>query len=381
MIRVEKLHFQVGNPARPGAGFALRDVSLDVAAGQYFVLLGPTGSGKSLLVECLCGLNRVHAGRIRIGGKDVTGWEPRRRRIGYLPQDYALFPHLTVRQNVAFGPRLRRDGAAGAAAVEELMEKLGIAHLAGRLPQRLSGGEKQRVALARALAVRPDVLLLDEPVSALDEATRDATCRLLKQLQRETGTTTVHVCHNFQEMLAVADRVGIIHQGRILQVGPPGEVLKRPSSRVVAEFVQTGNLLPARATKQGGLLWLQCAGGIELWSDKKVTATKSGERGGDGQDGEGKVTAAVRPEYVRLLDRPPPDAPPGSQADAAVLPGRVVEVVDLGPILRVHVGCGEGAELLASLSRREAAELGIRPGGQVYLSIAAEDVHVIADRL
>ena len=168
MIRIERLNYSVGN-------FALQDVSLQVAEGEYFVLLGPTGSGKTLLAECICGLNRIDSGRIWIGQEDVTRLEPRYRGIGYVPQDYALFPHQSVRANVRFGLTRRLLAERGMSPeAADLMEKVvldlvGISHLAGRSTRKLSGGEKQRVALARALAIEPKVLLLDEPVSALDE--------------------------------------------------------------------------------------------------------------------------------------------------------------------------------------------------------------------
>ncbi|MHC4180187.1 MAG: ABC transporter ATP-binding protein, partial [Planctomycetota bacterium] len=297
MIQIERLNFSVGS-------FALRDVSLHVAPGEYFVLLGPTGSGKTLLVECLCGLNRIHSGRILIAGADVTHREPRSRDIGYLPQDYALFPHQTVRRNICFGLKKRRlPPAAIRRQVDQLMGRLRLAHLAERFPGKLSGGEKQRVALARALAIRPRVLALDEPVSALDEQTRDDLCRQLKQLQKSTKTTTVHVCHNFVEMLAVADRVGIIEQGRILQVGTPQEVLERPNSTRVARFVQAGNRLSARAEPDGEWVRLACAGGVEFRAPRLDSGCPDGE-----------VVVMVRPESIRLglTSLENEDLPPGT---------------------------------------------------------------------
>ena len=358
MIRIEHLTFSVGT-------FALSDVSLHVAAGEYFVLLGPTGSGKTLLAECLCGLNRIGSGQIFIRGNDVTRLEPRLRGVGYLPQDYALFPHMTVRRNIAFGLRGRSLAAPLLRQrVDELMERLGVGRLADRLPTKLSGGEKQRVALARALAVRPQVLLLDEPVSALDESTRDKLCRMLKQLHRDTQTTTMHVCHNFAEMLAVADRVGVIHQGRILQVGTPQEVLQRPHNTLVAQFVQAGNLFPARAHGEGSRVWLECAGGIELAAIRPET---------DCADGE--VTVMVRPENIRLAFAPPQNPPP----QTTILEGSLSDVLDLGPVVRVQVACRGGIELLVMLGKREYSDLGLALGQQVFLAIAAEDVYVMKE--
>jgi ABC-type Fe3+/spermidine/putrescine transport system ATPase subunit len=358
MIHIQQLNFSVG-------GFALGDVCLHVGPGEYFVLLGPTGSGKTLLVECLCGLNRLDSGRIHIGGTDVTHLEPRSRGVGYLPQDYALFPHLTVRRNIRFGLNSRGlPPASIRQRVDQLMEQLGLAHLADRLPGKLSGGEKQRVALARALAIRPRVLLLDEPVSALDEQTRDNLCRLLKQLQKRTQTTTLHVCHNFVEMLAVADRVGIIDQGQILQVGTPQEVLQRPNSARVAQFVQAGNLLPARARPDGEWLRLACAGGIELRAPRPEAGCPDGE-----------VVVMVRPENIRLgaAGQAGWNMPPGT----TILEGSISDVVDLGPVVRVSLACGPEAELLVLVGKREYNHCRAGIGERVHVAVAPEDVHVL----
>ena len=361
MIRIERLNYAVGN-------FALRDISLQVGPGEYFVLLGPTGSGKTLLVECLCGLNRIDSGRIHIGQADVTDLEPRNRRLGYVPQDYALFPHQSVRGNVRFGLSKRLLAERGMSAeAADLMEKVvmdvvGISHLADRSPRKLSGGEQQRVALARALAVEPKVLLLDEPVSALDEQTRDEICRQLKQLQRNSGTTALHVCHNFAEMLAVADRVGIIDGGRILQVGTPQEILQRPNSVRVAHFIQAGNVLAARAETNGRWIALTCEGDVRLHAPVPDSGPVDGE-----------VTVMVRPENIRLEPDRPENTPPGTM----VLEGAVSSVVDLGPVVRIHVRAAAEAELVVSLGKREYNEHPVDVGDRMHLAVAPEDVHVM----
>ncbi len=365
MIRIQKLEYRVGR-------FALKDVSLEVAPGEYFVLLGPTGSGKTLLIECLCGLNRVRSGKIEIDGRDVTRLPPRSREIGYLPQDYALFPHQTVRGNVGFGvakrikgPRLWRRLVVGARA-GTTMQMVGIRHLADRLPGKLSGGEKQRTALARALAVEPKVLVLDEPVSALDEQTRDTLCREIKQLQRNSGITAIHVCHNFDEMLAVADRVGIIQQGRIVQTGTPEEILQRPNSLTAARFVRAGNLLPARAETSGQTVTLQCDGGLLLRAARSASSSP-----------EGSVTAMVRPENIQVAPAAAGQTvSDGGSANGTVVQGPVSDVVDLGPLVRLNVTCG-GVSLVVSLGKRQYNEMSIATGDRASLSIAAEDVHVI----
>lgn len=224
--------------------FALTDVSLRVSRGEYFVLLGPTGCGKTLCIELLCGLRRPDAGRVLIGGEDVTHRDPARRGIGYVPQDQALLPFMSVRDNIGFGLAARRIPAAEIRTrVDEMLELLGIAHLAERRPANLSGGERQRVALGRALAVRPAILLLDEPLSAIDEETRDALIDDLRRVHRRLGTTTLHVCHSLEEAMRLADRLAILRQGRVVQTGTPEEVCARPADLFVARFLRLKNLL------------------------------------------------------------------------------------------------------------------------------------------
>ena len=359
MIRVERLNFSVGK-------FALADVSLDVKPGRYLVLLGPSGSGKTLLLESICGLNRLDSGRVVIGGSDVTHLEPRQRAIGYLPQDYALFPHMTVAENVAFGLKYQKPESAplDSTSVEYWMDLVDVAELATRLPRNLSGGEKQRVALARALAVRPRVLLLDEPVSALDEQTRDILCRQLRELQRTTQTTTLHVCHNFAEMLSVADQVGIIHRGRILQVGTPSEILQSPKNTFVARFVQAGNLFRVQAQTDGQWLRLKCAGGVELFSRRPSTGTLPAE-----------VQCMVRPENIVLST----DRPTNPGTGTAVIEGVVGHLADAGPLVRVTVFRGDEIEFLVSLGKKEYNVHHLNPGDRVYVTIAPVDVHILED--
>jgi ABC-type sugar transport system ATPase subunit len=245
MIRTEQILFRIGS-------FQLRDVSIEVAGGQYFVLLGPPGSGKSIFLECLCGLRKLESGKIFIDGRDVTFLEPGARRIGYVPQDYALFPHLSVEQNIAFGLRVHRfTGRDTDSRVEETAELLGIRQLLGRRVNGLSGGETQRVALARAIILQPKVLLLDEPVCALDEVTRQAICSQLFSVQRHLGVTVVHVSHNLEEAFSVADRAAILHQGKLRQIGSMDELLHRPNSEFVARFMRCENILSGQAMGPG----------------------------------------------------------------------------------------------------------------------------------
>ena len=217
-----------------------------------FVLLGGSGSGKTTLLRALGGFAPASAGRIALGGQDITHLPPHRRPVNTTFQSYALFPHMTVADNVGFG--LRRQGVAAneiARRVAELLELVRLSDLAQRRPDALSGGQRQRVALARALAPRPRLLLLDEPLSALDRNLREQTRQELLRVQAETGTTFVLVTHDQDEALAIATRIGLLHQGRLVQVGTPAEIYERPASRYVAEFMGAANILPATADGSG----------------------------------------------------------------------------------------------------------------------------------
>ncbi len=244
MIRIENLSLTIGS-------FSLRDVDLEIDDGQYFVLLGPTGSGKTLLIECICGLLRPDSGRIEIGGEDVTHAAPRLRRVGYVPQHSALFPHLRVRHNIDFALKSHRIPLdERRRRVQPLVEMLGLRRLLDRWPAHLSGGERQKVALARALASRPRLLILDEPVSAMDEPTRERLCSELRHIQQELAVTTLHISHNMEEALSVADRAGVFRDGCFAQVGPIGELMRRPSSEFVARFFRAENVLRGTATRR-----------------------------------------------------------------------------------------------------------------------------------
>jgi ABC-type Fe3+/spermidine/putrescine transport system ATPase subunit len=333
--------------------FAVHDASLSVPEGEYFVLLGPTGAGKTVLLECIAGLHRPEQGEVHVGGARVDDVAPERRGLGYLPQDYALFPHLNVAQNIGFGMRLQgRARAEVERETEELADLLRITHLLRRSPLRLSGGEQQRVALARALAIGPKVLLLDEPLSALDERMREALCMELRRVHEQLGTTTVHVSHSFEETLAVADRIGIIHEGRIQQVGVPEEVFRRPTSEFVAHFVRCDNLLKgmARSTEDGlrvrvGEVQFEVAHGPE-----------------------GQVFLAVRPEEVGV-------APPGS-VHTNGMNGRIVRVVDKGALMRVEVDVG--VALVSLIGRRAFQASGLGVGDEVAAFFDPSAAHLFA---
>ncbi|MBP1806832.1 ABC transporter ATP-binding protein [Rubellimicrobium aerolatum] len=232
---------------RFGEHRALGGIGLEIAAGDYVTLLGPSGCGKTTLLSILGGFLRPEEGRVRIGGRDVTAVPPARRPTATVFQDYALFPHMTLRDNVGFGPRMAGMGRVARHRVaEEKLALVGLAGAGGKRPHELSGGQRQRVALARALAVEPDVLLLDEPLGALDLKLRRAMQEELKALQRRVGTTFVHVTHDQEEAMAIADRVVVMNAGRIEDEGPPDRVYRRPRSLFAAGFMGETNRIPGR---------------------------------------------------------------------------------------------------------------------------------------
>jgi ABC-type Fe3+/spermidine/putrescine transport system ATPase subunit len=243
MIEVKNLSLRLGE-------FHLRDINLSIVDSEYFVILGPTGAGKTVLMECLAGIHRPKHGEIWMDGTDITRLAPEERGIGYVPQDYVLFPFLNVAANITFGlKRGQRDnrvlerGNGVRERVDRLAELIGISHLLPRDTRSLSGGEKQRVALARALAPSPRVLLLDEPLSALDQRTAKSLRFELRRVHRELNLTTVHITHDLMEALEMADRVAVVREGRIEQVAPPEEMLFYPQGEGVSDFIGAPNIL------------------------------------------------------------------------------------------------------------------------------------------
>ena len=318
-VRVEKLEKRFGRVA------ALAGVTHTFPKGALTAVVGPSGCGKTTLLRVLAGFVRPDQGRVWMDGRDVTDFPPQARDCALVFQNYALWPHMTVFDNVAFGLRLRRlpshevrDRVREALALVELDRVPGIE---SRRPRELSGGQQQRVALARAIAVRPRLLLLDEPLSNLDAKVRHRVRVEIRALQRRTGITTVYVTHDQEEALSIADRLVVMWQGRVQQVGPPLEVYTRPATPFVADFVGTTNLLRAEVGEDGGVRWgdvlLEVAGPL-------LPA--------------GPVLLAVRPERLRLVD-----GAAASQRNCVT--GRVEAWTFFGPYVRLHVSAN--GELLA----------------------------------
>ncbi|HHW43068.1 MAG TPA: ABC transporter ATP-binding protein [Desulfotomaculum sp.] len=334
--------------------FHLRDIDLAVLPGEYFVILGPTGSGKTVLLETIAGMHPPDAGRIFFAGKEITRLPPEERRIGFVYQDYALFPHLDVRQNILFGLQSRKiPAAAREGKLGEVVQLLGIGHLLARNPSTLSGGEQQRVALARALVTEPQIFLLDEPLSALDPRTREGFQRELQRIHRATGTLTVHVTHDFAEAAFLADRIAVMQRGRLVQVGSPEEIFSRPSSLFTARFVGLRNVFAGEVLGAKGHRLFR-AGRLELAVETGFT---------------GPAGCVLHPEHLRLSPTP--------TGGTACLPGRVTAVYRRRFYLEVTVDAGEELVLwFPPAGHNHGSHRPPRVGEKVWCVIPPAAVHL-----
>jgi putative spermidine/putrescine transport system ATP-binding protein len=334
-----------------GAVKALDGLDLTLHRGELVVLLGPSGCGKTTTLRLLAGLEDADAGRITVGGHDVTHQPANKRDMGMVFQAYSLFPHMTVKDNVAFGLRLRRQPKADRdKRAMDMLDLVGLTAQAERYAHQLSGGQQQRVALARALAIEPQVLLLDEPLSALDAKVRAQLRDQIRRIQLEVGITTLFVTHDQEEALAIADRVGVMRDGRIEQLGAPTEIYSRPATSFVAEFVGLTNRLTGQVS--GTTVTVR---GCELPLVDPTTPP-------------GPATALVRPEAVTLASRTAEGQGP--------LHGMVIATTFLGATSRVTVDLGD-TTILAQLPTSEASSLSA--GSQVSLTIRPDPVLVAAD--
>jgi putrescine transport system ATP-binding protein len=345
---------------RFGGVAAVEQLSLDIRAGEFFALLGPSGCGKTTLLRLLAGFERPDGGRILLDGQDISAVPPHRRPVNMMFQSYALFPHLTVAGNVAFGlrqERLRR--AEIATRVADMLSLMQLDGLGERRPDQLSGGQRQRVALARSLVKRPRVLLLDEPLAALDKKLRQQTQSELMALQARLGLTFVIVTHDQEEAMRVADRIGVMNRGRLAQVATPADIYERPSSRWVADFIGDVNLIEGRVVSCGtDGCRIAAVDGLSLQG-----ATADGVAVGDA------VALALRPEKIALR-------PDGAGGDG--LRGTVQEVGYRGDssVYRVRLDCGLTLGAAAANTTRGSARA-IAVGDRVVLSWAPEAAVVL----
>jgi spermidine/putrescine ABC transporter ATP-binding subunit len=342
---------------RYGAVTAVDDVTLEIAAGEFVSFLGPSGSGKTTMLMMIAGFVAPGAGEIRLGGEDITHLPPYRRNIGMVYQNYALFPHMTVARNVAFPLRMR--GMTRAAIAERVAQALDLVRLTGfdeRLPNQLSGGQQQRVALARALVFEPPLLLLDEPLGALDKKLREELQVEIRRIQRAIGSTMIYVTHDQEEALGLSDRIVVMNHGRIEQVGSPSELYERPRTRFVADFLGAANFLEVEVVATGPEARLRTPGGLVLDAPSALAASL-----GD------RLTLALRPERIRLAA--------SGAGDGSWLAGRILDGLYHGETQRFRVAL-QGGDIL-TVSRPNAGDGLPPPGTAVAVSWRREDAWAI----
>jgi len=350
-----------GVSKRFGRVVAVQDVSLDIAEGEFITLLGPSGCGKTTTMRMIAGFEEPDAGRILLRGDDVVGVPPNKREVNMCFQHYALFPHMSVGSNIVYGLKLKKvPKAERQQRVEEMLALVGLAGYAERKPAQLSGGQQQRVALARALVNRPAALLLDEPLGALDVKLRKQMQLELKRIQHELGTTFVYVTHDQEEALSMSDRIAVMKDGVIEQLGTPRDVYEHPATPFVADFVGVLNALAFRVDETSG------ADAIMRLGDRDRVIVPAGGSVGQGA----QLLVAVRPERVRV-----------HIADVATnggsrVAGRVDDVVYLGTLTQFHIATAAGATIVAHrLSDEDTA--GIDRGQSVTLTWDREDASIL----
>lgn len=347
-----------GIEKRFGALSILSDLSLDVAAGEFLTLLGPSGSGKTTLLMILAGFVRANAGSIKVGGEEIITMPPHKRNIGMVFQNYALFPHMNVFHNIAFPLKQRRVSAAETAErVERALDLVQLKGLGERRVDQLSGGQRQRVALARAIVFEPRIVLMDEPLSALDKGLREHMQIELRNLHRRLGMTTVYVTHDQREAITMSDRIAVMNAGRIEQIDQPEVLYARPKTKFVAGFIGESNFIP-----------VECRNGSVWYEDRKL-------RMNDPAPSAGRHLMVVRPEKLRLLA----DADQARPVNA--LPATVGDVIYQGDSFICYATLRDGRQVtLRDYCRSDVLAKLPAPGEPIALGIDAQDVVLVSDQ-
>ncbi|MEI6339910.1 MAG: ABC transporter ATP-binding protein [Verrucomicrobiota bacterium] len=352
---------ELRNVSKVFGGFtALEEVDFEIAEGEFMTFLGPSGCGKTTCLRLISGFDLPTTGQVLIAGKDVTFDPPYRRDVNQVFQSYALFPHLSIYENIAFGLRMKKIAAAAIKTkVDHVIEMTALGQFIDRKPAQLSGGQRQRVALARAIVCEPKVLLLDEPLSALDAKLRAQMRIELKQLQKRLGITFIFVTHDQEEALTMSDRVAVLSAGRVEQIGTVNEIYYQPATRFVATFIGETNIVEASVLgRRNGRLHCRLEGGLEL--DVKESPRAENE----------KVLLSLRPERLRLSRT----APDGTN----VFPGRISVEIFKGAVDDLTVIAQGGLELGACLTNDGQEEFDFHEGEEVFCRIQPEDIHIVS---
>jgi ABC-type sugar transport system ATPase subunit len=348
MISIHNLRVDLGK-------FLLQDITLDIEDGEYFIILGPTGAGKTILLETIAGLYPVLQGDILINGQDITYLKPNKRHIGIVYQTQDLFPHLLVKDNIAFGLKSAKyPGDEITHRVNSIAEVLGITDLLKRRPSTLSGGERQKVALARALITDPVLLLLDEPLSALDQETRENMQHELAKIHHQLKTTIIHVTHHFEEATALGNRIAVMADGHILQIGTPKQIFHKPNSEFVARFTMSRNIFAGDVKQNPKGDNVFCTSGIEM-----RVATKL----------RGHMHAIIRPEDI-FISR---ECPASNNLNA--FPGKITHITDYGSVIYLTVTVPP--DFVCLITRQTFEELNTQKEERVWISFKSSAIHLI----
>jgi molybdate/tungstate transport system ATP-binding protein len=346
MINLRNVSKQLGN-------FSLKNINLNIEDKEYFVMLGPTGSGKTAILELISGMYQPDQGEIFINGQNVTSKYPEERCIGVVYQDYMLFPHLNVRENIVFALKLKKTPAnIMNQKLSQMTTLLHINHLLERHPFTLSGGEQQRVALARALIMEPKVLLLDEPLSALDPRSKELFQQELKVLHQQTKTTTIHITHDFNEAFMMADRIGIMHNGELVQTGSTKDVFQKPASRFVAEFVGMENIYNGEVIYDGKSRIIRI-GSVNISGVTEL---------------QGNVRVAIRPEDIIITKERFPSSARNT------LEARITQILPCGTLVKLVLDAG--ITLAALVTKQSLEEMELTVDQSVYAVFKSTEVHI-----
>ncbi len=353
---MEQLELKIVNLSKQLGNFALKNINLTIESGEYFALLGPTGAGKTMLLETIMGFNKPDSGQIFIDDKDITQFPPEKRNIGYVPQNSLLFPHMSVYENIAFGLKMRKvENEKQKQLIENVLQLTNLKSLSQRLPSGLSGGEKQKVALARILVLNPELILLDEPLISVDSEAARELRRELKDLNRDFGKTILHVTHSLVEAISLADRIGLIRLGELQQVGNPKEILAKPINESIASFIGYENIFTAKKIGLQRSFTVLDVSGLTF----KVQSSIPNET----------CKIAINPEKILIEPHATSDLKI-NQFDASIL-----SLEEFGPIISVYLDMG--IRMKATMLKSSFLETDLQIGAKVRVSINPQNVKIL----